>query len=497
MKREDSPPKEAALAETEALVTGRPGDAKLITVIDNGNEKIVISEDIPTAQSLIPDGGFGWVIVFCVFLIHIIIDGITYSFGVLFPELLTRFASSKGETSWIMSVLIGTTYGCGPIPGYLALEYGRRPVVLAGAVMACLGAFLSCFATEIWHLILSFGLLTGLGCGFMYLPAVVSVNQWFERKRALAVGLAVCGSGLGTMIFAPLTRALFNEYNVSGTLIIYSGIFLQCAVFAALLRSTPAEVAAERLKKRLGTTGNAQELKELVAAEKATVVVDERSKGGLRKKVDVWIVQYVDVDLMRQWRFWVYCLTAFFGGISSYIPYTYLPHRVEVAAGVNRDEAAWLLTYIGFANLVGRLTSSVISDRKFVNRMVVYSVCCLISGATTSLSVLWTSWSVYVAYSLVFGFTGGFIIALQSVVLTDIVGLEKLTSAFGLLLFIEGAAVFVGPPAAGSLAEYHSYDATFVVFGILMAMAGLSLLVVPTVNYVTRRKVARVAMLSD
>lgn len=100
-------------------------------------------------------------------------------------------------------------------------------------------------------------------------------------------------------------------------------------------------------------------------------------------------------------------LTAFFGGISSYIPYTYLPHRVEVAAGVNRDEAAWLLTYIGFANLVGRLTSSVISDRKFVNRMVVYSVCCLISGATTSLSVLWTSWSVYVAYSLVFGFTGG------------------------------------------------------------------------------------------
>lgn len=273
-------------------------------------------------------------IVFCVFLIHIIIDGITYSFGVLFPELLTRFASSKGETSWIMSVLIGTTYGCGPIPGYLALEYGRRPVVLAGAVMACLGAFLSCFATEIWHLILSFGLLTGkeantvqsllastvvqyltivfpagLGCGFMYLPAVVSVNQWFERKRALAVGLAVCGSGLGTMIFAPLTRALFNEYNVSGTLIIYSGIFLQCAVFAALLRSTPAEVAAERLKKRLATTGNAQELKELVAAEKATVVVDERSKGGLRKKVDVWIVQYVDVDLMRQWRFWVYCKT--------------------------------------------------------------------------------------------------------------------------------------------------------------------------------------------
>lgn len=63
MKREDSPANEVALAEAEALVTGRPGDAKLITVVDNGNEKIVISEDIPTAQSLIPDGGFGWVII--------------------------------------------------------------------------------------------------------------------------------------------------------------------------------------------------------------------------------------------------------------------------------------------------------------------------------------------------------------------------------------------------------------------------------------------------
>ena len=247
----------------------------------------------------------------------------------------------------------------------------------------------------------------GLGCGFMYLPAVVSVNQWFEKRRALAVGLAVCGSGLGTMVFAPLTRELLNEYNISGTLIIYSGIFLQCAVFAALLRSTPAEVAAFRKKnKKLSPkTTDIQELKELVSEEK-TIIVNNSSKG-IREKVDVWVIRYVDVDLMRQWRFWVYCLTAFFGGISSYIPYNYLPHRVEEATGATRDEAAWLITYIGFANLVGRLTSSAISDQKWINRMVVYSVCCLVSGITTSLSVLWTSWSVYVAYALVFGFTGG------------------------------------------------------------------------------------------
>ena len=57
---------------------------------------------------------------------------------------------------------------------------------------------------------LNFFLISGLGFGLIYLPAIVSVSMYFEKKRAFATGIAVCGSGLGTFIMAPVTKGLVD-----------------------------------------------------------------------------------------------------------------------------------------------------------------------------------------------------------------------------------------------------------------------------------------------
>ena len=51
-----------------------------------------------------------------------------------------------------------------------------------------------------------FYVFSGLGFGLIYLPAIVSVSMYFEKKRGAATGIAVCGSGLGTAVFSPLTH---------------------------------------------------------------------------------------------------------------------------------------------------------------------------------------------------------------------------------------------------------------------------------------------------
>ena len=58
-------------------------------------------------------------------------------------------------------------------------------------------------------------LILGLGFGLIYLPAIVSVSMYFEKKRAFATGIAVCGSGLGTFIMAPVTKGLVYKSLVS------------------------------------------------------------------------------------------------------------------------------------------------------------------------------------------------------------------------------------------------------------------------------------------
>ena len=70
----------------------------------------------------------------------------------------------------------------------------------------------------------------------IYLPSIVSVGYYFERKRAIATGIAVCGSGVGTFIFAPFTRFLLDTFDWKNAIMIIAGIVLNAAVLGALMR---------------------------------------------------------------------------------------------------------------------------------------------------------------------------------------------------------------------------------------------------------------------
>lgn len=70
----------------------------------------------------------------------------------------------------------------------------------------------------------------------MYLPAIVMVGYYFEKKRALATGIAVCGSGIGNFVFAPLCEFLLKKYSWQGAMWIISGMVLNGIVFSTFFR---------------------------------------------------------------------------------------------------------------------------------------------------------------------------------------------------------------------------------------------------------------------
>ena len=76
----------------------------------------------------------------------------------------------------------------------------------------------------------------GFGFGMIYLPSIVSVGYYFERKRAVATGIAVCGSGIGTFIFAPLSKYLLDELDWKNALFILAGIVFNGCVCGMLMR---------------------------------------------------------------------------------------------------------------------------------------------------------------------------------------------------------------------------------------------------------------------
>lgn len=70
----------------------------------------------------------------------------------------------------------------------------------------------------------------------IYLPSIVCVSHYFDKRRALATGIGVSGAGVGTFIFSPLMRFLIETYNWRGAILIQAGIVLNCLVCGLVYR---------------------------------------------------------------------------------------------------------------------------------------------------------------------------------------------------------------------------------------------------------------------
>ena len=109
----------------------------------------------------------------------------------------------------------------GPFVSVLANRFGFRTVTIMGSLLASTSLALSIFATSVEYLYVTVGIIGGIGFGLVYVPSVIFVGFYFEKKRALATGIAVCGSGIGTFVMAPLTSWLLEEYGWQGTILIH------------------------------------------------------------------------------------------------------------------------------------------------------------------------------------------------------------------------------------------------------------------------------------
>lgn len=166
----------------------------------------------------------------------------------------------------ICSLLVGVTLCSGPISSSFVNKYGCRAVTIAGAILAGFCLVISAFAQNVLTLIFTVGVGTGFGFGLIYLPAIVSVTTYFEKYRSLATGIAVCGSGFGTFIFAPVTEYLIGEFGWRGATLILAGVVFNCIIFGAMFR--PLE-PPKRIRKKLHYTDEHVPLKEIAENEEA------------------------------------------------------------------------------------------------------------------------------------------------------------------------------------------------------------------------------------
>jgi MFS family permease len=135
-----------------------------------------------------------------------------------------------------------------PFVTALTHRFGRAWTMPTGIILQTSGYIAAGFAVRIWQLMITHGALVGLGIGFIYVPSLPILSQWFQARRSLANGLASAGSGFGAVLFAWSTKAVIDAFGLRWALCITGIItFALSTIATGLLRDRNQDIQPPEL----------------------------------------------------------------------------------------------------------------------------------------------------------------------------------------------------------------------------------------------------------
>jgi MFS transporter, OFA family, oxalate/formate antiporter len=167
-----------------------------------------------TTREQNPTQGRWWLVAAALLLQFSI--GAVYAWSVFSKALGTAsaFDLTKVEGALPFEVTIGMIFIGAYIGGRFQDRVGPRPVALTGGVIYAIGVILASFAqdrSQLWLLVLGYGVISGFGLGFAYIVPIAMLQKWFPDKRGLITGLAVGGFGFGAVLTSPVAQRLIDN----------------------------------------------------------------------------------------------------------------------------------------------------------------------------------------------------------------------------------------------------------------------------------------------
>jgi MFS family permease len=150
-----------------------------------------------------------WIVAAVAFLALVGAAGFRAAPGVLMVPLQQEFGWSTTVLSAAVSinlVLFGLT---APFAAALMERFGIRQVTATALVLIGAGSALTVLVNQSWQILLTWGLLIGLGTGSMALVFAATItNTWFVKSRGLVIGILTAGSAAGQLVFLPFIAML-------------------------------------------------------------------------------------------------------------------------------------------------------------------------------------------------------------------------------------------------------------------------------------------------
>ena len=386
---------------------------------------------------------YGWWVVAATCAVNAIGGGVYfYGFSVFFLPIKTALNLSSASTSLIFSLSRAEGAVEGPIAGYLIDKFGPRIMLTIGAFIVAIGyILLSQVNSFLWFLTIYLGVISLAFNATFSGSTMAVVNNWFIRRKGLAMAISIAAYSLGGSIIAPLLAFGIHHLGWRTTMAL-SGIMLAAVVvpFAQLLRSSPEALGL----KPDGDTPRIESKLDKVGVKPTLSSVDFTVSEALRTK-SYWLLA---IGTMLR--------TGTLG--------TLIVHFVPIMVwkGNSEQTAAVMLGIMAFLSIPMRIGIGWLGDRWSRSKMLAAGMALgafsliILQNANSSFQV----WLFISVFSVVEGLS-----ALNWALVGDYFGRKRFATLRGILSLVYSWGMIVMPIVAGGIFDRTgSYNTVIWIF---------------------------------
>ncbi|KAI6049882.1 monocarboxylate transporter 7 [Marmota monax] len=454
----------------------------------------------------VPDGGWGWAVAVSFFFVEVFSYGIIKTFGVFFNDLMNSFDESNSTISWIVSICVFVLTFTAPLSTILSNRFGHRLVVMAGGLLVSTGMVAASFSQKVYHMYITIGLISGLGYCFSFLPTVTILSQYFDKRRSVVTAVASTGECFAVFAFAPAITALKEHIGWRHSLLFVGLLQLNIVVCGALLRPI---IIRGPVSPKTVTHESRKEVQYMLENEKTRTSIDSIDSGvelttspknvpshtnpELEPRTDLQqtLVKagskpgdqkapLLDFSILKEKSFICYALFGLFATLGFFAPSLYII-PLGISLGIDPDRAAFLLSTMAIAEVFGRIGAGFALNREPIRKIYIELICVILLTMSLFAFTFATEFWGLMSCSIFFGFMVGTIGGTHIPMLAedDVVGIEKISSAAGVYVFIQSIAGLAGPPLAGLLVDQSRiYSRAFYSCAAGMSIAAVCLALV-------------------
>lgn len=360
--------------------------------------------------------------------------GAIYSWSLYNQPLADKYGWDKDAIVMAYSIAIFIFALTTIYSGRLYDRIGPKKVAAIGGIFYGIGMILSAFATELWMLYITYGLIAGVGVGFAYVSPLSTCVKWFPQHKGFITGIAVGAFGSGSLIFKTLIETFLKSVGVTQTFIYLGVIFAALVLIGAALLKLPEEENVHS----------------------SAVAGMDMTFGGM-------------IKTKRFYFLWVMYLVATMPGLLV----IGLAKDIGLElVGLSPSSAAAAVSIIALFNAGGRLIWGTVSD-KFgrINVLMVIFVMTIVSLLIKALipmnQFLYYLSLIGVAFSF-----GGFLSVFPAIT-SEFFGVKNLGANYGIIFQGYGIAALVGPmikSAASGYTETFLIAAGFGAAGLILTI---------------------------